>query len=180
MANEEWCDILLGGNKRWQQKVAVNLSPGFVGYTVLESYLIKNEDTDSTACGNQELHCDLTAGIEGIDMSDSKANDKVRDTVLIAMGPADETPVHIMLWDTHQQTQQRITVTPGQCLIFCATRCWHAGYGGQQGTRLHTMIMPSNEYRQHHKDILMEAEKSLTVSSVQNPDALVWEYVKSS
>ena len=180
MADEEWCDILLGGNKRWQQRVAVNLSPGFVGYTVLESYLIKNEDTDSTACGNQELHCDLTAGIEGIDMSDSKATDKVRDTVLIAMGPADETPVHIMLWDTHQQTQQRITVTPGQCLIFCATRCWHAGYGGQQGTRLHTMIMPSNEYRQHHKDILMEAEKSLTVSSVQSPDALVWEYVKSS
>jgi hypothetical protein len=39
--NEEWCNILLGGNKRWQQRVAVDLSPGFVGYSVLESYLIK-------------------------------------------------------------------------------------------------------------------------------------------
>jgi hypothetical protein len=112
-------------------------------------------------------------------MSDSNATDKVRDTVLIAMGPADEAPIHIMLWNTHQQTQQRITVRIGQCLIFCATRCWHAGYGGQQGTRLHAMIMPSKEYQKHHKDILMEAENSLTVSSVQSADALVWKYVKS-
>ena len=176
--NEEWCDILLGGNKRWQQKVSLNLSPDFVGYSVLESYLIKNEDTGSTTCGDQELHCDLTAGVENLDMSDSNATDKVRDRVLIAMGPADEIPIYIMLWDTHRQSRQRITVAPGQCLIFCATKCWHAGYGGLQGTRLHAMIMPSNEYSKHHKDILMEAENSLTVSSVQNADALIWEYVR--
>ena len=40
------------------------------------------------------------------------------------------------------------------------------------------MIMPSNEYHKHHKDILMEAENSLTVSSVQSADAFVWKYVK--
>ena len=48
IADEEWCNILLGGNNRWQRKVSLNLSLDFVGYSVLESYLIKNEDTGST------------------------------------------------------------------------------------------------------------------------------------
>jgi hypothetical protein len=178
IAGKGWHEILLGGNSRWQKKVSLELDPRFMGYSVLESYVLKNDGSGSAQDAHQELHCDLAAGVKNLDMSDSNATDLVRDRVLVVMGPAGHIPITVIVWDMQQQCQRHITIRPGQYLVFCATKCWHAGYGGVQGSRLHAMIMPSSEYEEHHKDILMEAKKTLTVSSVKNADALVWDYVK--
>ena len=65
---------------------------------------------------------------------------------------------------------------PDHFIVFSATRCWHAGYGGLQGDRLHAMIMPSVLCGQFKAQILKESKHVLLSNQVTGKYTLEWVF----
>ena len=183
--SSDWTSIGLNGNDRWMKIVRITLSDHFKGYSVIQGNMLRNLDRVKNSKRNakpqrrdQDLHCDLPAGVFGLDLTQDHIiiKDKIRDQVLGLIQPNGEHPVYLAIRCSATNRKVLVTIEPGHYIVFSATRCMHAGYGGRQGDRLHAMIMPSALCGQFKDHILEEAKHVLLASQVTGKDKSEWVF----
>ena len=182
---DAWIPLGLSGNDRWMKKVDITLDPQLRGYSVVDGNILRNTDTvkgdkrkSKPQRRDQSLHCDLPAGVFGLDLTQNHIDikDEVRDQVLELIGPQGQQPVCLTVRCSVTGKNMLVTVQPGHFIVFSATRCWHAGFGGLQGDRLHAMIMPSRLCGQFKEQILEESKHILLATQVKGKDTSNWVF----
>ena len=107
---DAWIPIGLKGNDRWMKKVDITLEPQFQGYSVVDGNILRNTDTvegnkrsSKPQRRDQSLHCDLPAGVFGLDLTQDHIHikDKVRDQVLGLISPHGQQPVFLTIRCSH-------------------------------------------------------------------------------
>ena len=182
---DDWTGIELNGNDRWMKEVNITLSHHLQGYSVVQGNVLRNTDTVKGNKRNarpqrrdQDVHCDLPAGVFGLDLTQDhiiiKAN--IRDQVLGLIQPNGKHPVYLTMRCSVAGINVLVTIEPGHYIVFSATRCMHAGYGGLQGDRLHAMIMPSALCGQFKDHILEETKHVLLANQVTGKDKSEWVF----
>jgi hypothetical protein len=182
---DDWTAIELNGNDRWMKTVNITLSNHLQGYSVIQGNVLRNTDTVGGSGRNarphrrdQDVHCDLPAGVFGLDLTQDHiiVKDKIRDQVLGLIQPDGEHPVYLTIRCSARGSNVLVTIEPGHYIVFSATRCMHAGYGGLQGDRLHAMIMPSALCGQFRDHILEETKHVLLANQVTGKDESEWVF----
>ena len=166
-------------------KVDITLDPQFRGYSVVDGNILRDTNTvkghkrrSKPQCRDLSLHCDLPAGVFGLDLTQDHIDikDKVRDQVLELIGPQGQQPVCLMVMCSVTGKSMPVTVQPGHFIVSSATRCWHAGFDGLQGDRLHAMIMPPSLCGQFKDQILEESKHILLATQVKGKDTSNWVF----
>ena len=122
------------------------------------------------------MHCDLLAAGFGLNLTKEHIHnkDKVRDQALVVLDPLEQQTISVVIRCSTTNKDLVVTVEPQHFIVFSATRCWHATYGGLKGDRLHAMIMLS-DLSGHFKDHILEETKHILLTShVTDEGALGW------